>query len=134
MPTPTSIKTASLDTVPLEWADEILCCLDSDEEEAKELDHRVAMSKLWKLSLDLNLQLLQSSHDITPCETGNPQTATGPTCSIDGREWCNDDEKQSRISRHGILESFEPSIHVKLCIVVFLCIELSVLCSRLWLY
>ncbi|KAL5471264.1 hypothetical protein EMCRGX_G029360 [Ephydatia muelleri] len=29
------------DTVPLEWADEILC-LDSDDEEAEELDHRVA--------------------------------------------------------------------------------------------
>eukprot|EP00731_Ephydatia_muelleri_P032469 Em0024g13a len=41
MPTPTSTKTASPDTVPLEWADEILC-LDSDEEEAEQLDHRVA--------------------------------------------------------------------------------------------
>ena len=43
MPTPTS-TTASQDTVPLEWADEIIC-LDSDEEEAEdseELDHRVA--------------------------------------------------------------------------------------------
>ena len=38
VPTPTSTKTASPDTVPLEWADEILC-LDSDEEEAEELDH-----------------------------------------------------------------------------------------------
>ena len=41
VPTPTSTKTASPDTVPLEWADEILC-LDSDDEEAEELDHRVA--------------------------------------------------------------------------------------------
>eukprot|EP00731_Ephydatia_muelleri_P014191 Em0007g1501a len=32
VPTPTSTKTASPDTVPLKWADEILC-LDSDDEE-----------------------------------------------------------------------------------------------------
>ena len=38
VPTPTS-TTAS--PVPLDWADEILC-LNSDEEEAEELDHRVA--------------------------------------------------------------------------------------------
>ena len=41
VPTSTSTKTASPDTVPLEWADEILS-LDSDDEEAEELDHRVA--------------------------------------------------------------------------------------------
>ena len=56
-PTPTYTKTTSPDTVPLEWADEILC-LDSDEEESH--DHWVAEDKiiLWKLSLNLNLQLL----------------------------------------------------------------------------
>ena len=56
VPTSTSTKTASPDTVPLEWADEILS-LDSDDEEAEELDHRLQTTELWKLSLDLNLLL-----------------------------------------------------------------------------
>ena len=46
VPTPTS-TTASPDTVPPEWADEILC-LDSDEEEAEELDHRVADDEIME--------------------------------------------------------------------------------------
>ena len=45
--TPTSTKTANPDTVPLEWADEILC-LDSDKEEAEELDHRVADDEIME--------------------------------------------------------------------------------------
>ena len=46
VPMPTS-TTASSDTVPLEWADEIHC-LDSDEEEAEELDHRAADDRIME--------------------------------------------------------------------------------------
>ena len=85
VPTPTSTKTASPETAPLEWADEILC-LESDDEEAEELDH-----------IGRNDGRCPCMHGPEPAAVfsttllhAKQKTAMGPTCSIDGREWCNE--------------------------------------------
>eukprot|EP00731_Ephydatia_muelleri_P014212 Em0007g1522a len=85
VPTPTSTKTANPETAPLEWADEILC-LESDDEEAEELDH-----------IGRNDGRCPCMHGPEPAAVfsttllhAKQETAMGPTCSIDGREWCNE--------------------------------------------